>query len=70
MPEQGSYDTERGGGGCVSESRPFSGMASGTVLRPSAQVDEGQSRTQRVRVRERDKKGQRDEGQRYGKYLS
>ena len=32
-------------------------MASGTVLCPSAQVDEGQSRTRRVRDRERGQEG-------------
>ena len=32
-------------------------MASGAVLRPSAQVDEGQSRTRRVRDREQGREG-------------
>ena len=32
-------------------------MASGAVLRPSARVDEGQSRTQRVWDRERGREG-------------
>ena len=32
-------------------------MTSGTVLRPSAQVDEGRSRTRRVRDRERGREG-------------
>ena len=32
-------------------------MASGTVLRPSGRVDEGQSRTQRVRDQERGQEG-------------
>ena len=41
----------------MSESQPGSGMASGTVLRPSAQVDEGQSRTRRVWDRERGQEG-------------
>ena len=41
----------------MSESRPVSGMASGAVLRPLAQVDEGQSRTQRVWDREREREG-------------
>ena len=41
----------------MSESRPGSGMASGAVLRPSARVVEGQSRTQRVRDRERGREG-------------
>ena len=41
----------------MSESRPGSGMALGAVLRPSAQVDEGQSRTRRVRDRERGREG-------------
>ena len=31
----------------MSESRPGSGVASGAVLRPSARVDEGQSRSRR-----------------------
>ena len=41
----------------MSESRPGSGMASGAVLRPSAQVVESQSRTQRVRDQERGQEG-------------
>ena len=41
----------------MSESRPGLGMASGAVLHPSAQVDEGQSRTRRVRDRERGREG-------------
>ena len=41
----------------MSESRPGSGMASGAVLRPSARVDEGQSRTRRVRDQERGREG-------------
>ena len=41
----------------MSESRPGSGMALGTVLRPSARVDRGQSRTQRVRDQERGREG-------------
>ena len=41
----------------MSESRLGSGMASGAVLRPSARVDEGQSRTQRVRDQERGREG-------------
>ena len=41
----------------MSESRPGSGMASGTVLRPSARVDKGQSRTQRVRDWEQGREG-------------
>ena len=41
----------------MSESRLGLGMASGAVLRPSAQVNEGQSRTQRVRDRERGQEG-------------
>ena len=39
----------------MSESRPVSGMASGAVLRPSAQVNEGQKRTRRVRDWERER---------------
>ena len=41
----------------MSESRPGSGMALGAVLRPSAQVVESQSRTRRVRDRERGREG-------------
>ena len=41
----------------MSESRPGSGMASSAVLHPSAQVDEGQSRTQRVWDQERGREG-------------
>ena len=41
----------------ASESRPVSGMASGTVLRPSAQVNEGWSRTRRVQDQERGREG-------------
>ena len=41
----------------MSESRPGSGMASGAVLRPSARVIESQSRTRRVRDRERGREG-------------
>ena len=41
----------------MSESRLGSGMASGAVLRPSARVIESQSRTQRVRDRERGREG-------------
>ena len=41
----------------MSESRPGSGMASGAVLRPSARVDGGQSRTQRVQDWERGREG-------------
>ena len=41
----------------MSEGRPGSGMTSGAVLRPSARVDEGQSRTQRVWDRERGQEG-------------
>ena len=39
------------------ESRPGSGMALGAVLRPSARVIESQSRTRRVRDRERGQEG-------------
>ena len=41
----------------MSESRPGSGMASGAVLHPSARVVESQSRTRRVRDRERGREG-------------
>ena len=41
----------------MSESRPVLGMALGAVLRPSAQVDEGRSRTRRVRDREQGREG-------------
>ena len=41
----------------MSESQPGLGMASGAVLHPSARVDGGQSRTQRVRDRERGREG-------------
>ena len=41
----------------MSESQPGSGMALGAVLRPSARVNEGQSRTQRVRDWERGQEG-------------
>ena len=41
----------------MSESQPGSGMASGAVLRPSARVVESQSRTRRVRDRERGREG-------------
>ena len=41
----------------MSENQPGLGMASGAVLRPSAQVDKGQSRTQRVRDQERGREG-------------
>ena len=41
----------------MSESRLGSGMASGAVLRPSARVVEGQSRTRRVRDWERGREG-------------
>ena len=41
----------------MSESRPGSGMALGTVLRPSARVDKGQSGTQRVRGQEWERGG-------------
>ena len=41
----------------MSESRPGSGMVSGAVLCPSAQVNEGQSRTRRVQDQERGREG-------------
>ena len=41
----------------MSESRPGSRMASGAVLHPSARVVESQSRTRRVRDRERGREG-------------
>ena len=41
----------------MSESQLGLGMASGAVLRPSAQVVEGQSRTRRVRDREQGREG-------------
>ena len=41
----------------MSKSRPGSGVASGAVLRPSARVVESQSRTRRVRDRERGREG-------------
>ena len=41
----------------MSESQLGSGVASGAVLRPSARVDEGQSRTRRVRDREQGREG-------------
>ena len=41
----------------MSESQPVLEMASGTVLRLSAQVDEGQSRTRRFWDQERERKG-------------
>ena len=41
----------------MSESRPGSGMASDAVLRPSARVDEGRSRTRKIRDRERGREG-------------
>ena len=41
----------------MSESRPGLGVASGAVLRPSARVDEGQSRTRRVQDQERGQEG-------------
>ena len=41
----------------MSESRPGSGVALGAVLRPSARVNEGQRRTQRVQDRERGQEG-------------
>ena len=41
----------------MSKSRPVSGMASGAVLRLSAQVDEGQGRTRRFRDRKREREG-------------
>ena len=41
----------------MSESRPGSGMASGAVLRPSARVNEGQSRTRGVQDREQGQEG-------------
>ena len=41
----------------MSESQPGSGVASGAVLRPSARVNEGQSRTQRVQDQERGREG-------------
>ena len=41
----------------MSESRLGSGMASGAVLRLSARVDEGQSRTRRIRDRGRGREG-------------
>ena len=44
----------------MSESRPGSGMALGAVFCPSAQVDEGQSRTRRFGIRNEGKKGQRE----------
>ena len=39
----------------MSESQPVSGMASGAVLRPSARVNKGLKRTQRVRDQERER---------------
>ena len=54
----------------MSESRPGSGMASGAVLRPSAQVDEGQSGTRRVWDRERGREGtERTKGRDMGSIL-
>ena len=44
----------------MSKSRPGLGMASGAVLRPSARVDEGQSRTQRFGIGDEGEKGQRE----------
>ena len=41
----------------MSESQPVSGMALGAVLHPSAQVDEGRSRTRSVRDREQGREG-------------
>ena len=41
----------------MSESRLGSGMASGAVLRPSARVVKSQSRTRRIRERERGREG-------------
>ena len=41
----------------MSESQPGSGMALGAVLRPSARVNKGQSRTQRVQDWERGQEG-------------